>query len=151
MKAPNADAPIMIVTKVKHSNWRIPRIDEEAHHQKYLKEEAERERLRQGTSPDGRELFRKMLYRIGTQLEAGVRGDTILREVEREVRQFAIVREGWARLLSRLYTVSSAKWMELTPTLFSVILIKLIMLERARGMKPIEDSSFDSSHVPLTD
>jgi hypothetical protein len=130
MKAPTSRVPIPVVTKVRRPEWRIPRIDERVRHEKILREEAKLERLAQGTEPHGRELLRKKMYWVGKQLQDGVRGDIILQEVEREVRQFAMLREQWALLLSRIWNVSLARLVDASPTLFSAVLIAIVKFER---------------------
>src|SRR6266496_5579379 len=121
MKARSQGKEFVVVTKVPKLYWRIPRLDEKARLQELGQEEEASQRLGEGTTPQGRELLRKLLFGC----EMGVREGKSIRdmavEIQPQLLEFAMLRKEWSLLISRLWGVGFDQLLEARPYFFAVI------------------------------
>jgi len=121
-----------IVTKTPKKNWRIPRLDEMARRRELEREEALLKQFGEGTTPQGRELLRKLMYNCERQLRDGKTISAVVADIEPEVRQFAMLREEWSLLLSRIAPIRYSHLIEARPYFFAGILVTIVQIRIAR-------------------
>jgi hypothetical protein len=100
-----------------------------------LQQKREEERLKalaEGTTPQGREILRKILWRTERLLN---RGDHTLNEtiatIQDEAGCFKILWPEFARLLSRLWGGKESGWLQTSPRIFA----KLVVLRTTLALK----------------
>jgi len=104
------------VVKRPRQEWRIPRIDAYAQILQQQQEEATLKALVEGTTPQGREILRKILFRTKRLLQGQTQSVAqIVDAIETEVITFRFLQPEFALLLSRVWGGKEEAWRQIEP------------------------------------
>src|SRR6266496_4980111 len=105
MKTPTGRKQSPIVIAVPKRKWQIPRLDEMSRRREVERDESSLKQLGEGTTPQGRELLRKLKFLCKQRLQSGQSIPATAAEAEFHVREFAMLRTEWSLWLSRVYQI----------------------------------------------
>lgn len=123
---------IVPVIKRPRRELRIPRIDA---HARLLAQRREDERIRalcEGTSPQGREIFRKIIFRAERLLEENYPYEQIVITIEGDLKTFEVLRPEFLLLLNRLWGVGIDKLCKASARLIAMLLLYAIRLSNIK-------------------
>ena len=143
MKTPTGRKQSPIVIAVPKRKWRIPRLDEMSRRREVEREEFRLKQLGEGTTPQGRELLRKLKFLCEQRLQSGRSVAATAAEAEFDVREFAMLRKEWSLLLSRAYRVELPILLEARPYFFAWLLVAIVAAEMS--LSPSKRWSLDSA------
>lgn len=119
------------VIKQRRCEWEIPHIDAPA---RLLEQKQEEERIRilcDGTTPQGREILRKIIFRAERMMQDETCSDPqILTTLGKELKLYEILQEEFLLLLSRMWQVDLAKMRKLPLNGIAGLLLLRLKLER---------------------
>lgn len=115
----------VVVTKTPKRFHRIPRLDAKAQLQERQREEKDLQLLAKGTTPQGRELLRKLIWGCQARLREGKTIEEAAAEIEPLVRKFSMLREEWSLLLSRISRFEFKLFADCSSTLFALFLASI--------------------------
>jgi hypothetical protein len=120
------------VIKQRRSHWEIPPIDASTW---VLEQQREEERIRalcEGTTPQGREILRKMIFRAKKMLEDKVGSEAqIVAVLHGEFEIYEILRDEFLLLLSRIWRVDLESVRKLLLKQLAMLLLIRLKLEQA--------------------
>ncbi|MGA3282879.1 MAG: hypothetical protein ABSD57_00270 [Verrucomicrobiota bacterium] len=138
---------IVPVIKRPRRELRIPRIDA---HARLLAQRREDERIRalcEGTSPQVRELFRKIIFRAERLLEENYPYEQIIITIEGDLKTFEVLRPEFLLLLNRLWGLGMDKLCKAPVRVIAMILLYGIRLA-SQITKSAEKSQTNTSGGP---
>lgn len=137
MKARSQGKEFVVVTKVPKQYWRIPPLDARARLQELEREQEALQRLAEGTTPQGRELSRKLLFACERGLREGKSVPDMAVEIEPQMQESAMLRKEWSLWISRLWGFGFDELLEAHPCFFAlfVAIIAAINIDRKKTMR----------------
>jgi hypothetical protein len=119
------------VVKQQRKNWHIPRIDAR---ERLLEQKREEEQIRalcEGTTPQGREILRKIIFRVERMLEDGTPALEIVSSVEGELKRFEILRPEFLLLIHRLWGLSLENLCKAPAKVLAITILLKLKIARA--------------------
>lgn len=120
------------VIRQQRKKWHIPRIDA---HEQLLEQKREEERIQalcEGTTPQGREILRKIMFRATRMLEENSSDSQIIIAVQGELNQFEVLRPEFLLLLHRLWGVSLEKLCQAPAMVIAMLMLLSLKIDRQR-------------------
>ena len=121
------------VLKRPRREWRIPQIDACARLLRQQQEEARLKALAEGTTPEGRELFRKMLYEAEKGIDQNTDRLEIVNLLESRIKGDKPLQPEYALLLSRFYRQPDNKFQTTSPRLLAHLALEIVLCSMKRN------------------
>ncbi|HXR48979.1 MAG TPA: hypothetical protein VN784_16200 [Candidatus Limnocylindrales bacterium] len=119
------------VVRQPRKKWRIPRIDAQAQLLEQKREEEQIQALCQGTTPQGREILQKIIFRAERMMEdKSCSEGQIVAEIEGQLMTFELLRGEFLLLLSRFWRVDPEKLSKVSAKEIAVVMLLYLKLER---------------------
>jgi hypothetical protein len=118
------------VIKCPRSEWHIPRIDAHARLLEQQREETRLAALMEGTTPQGREILRKLIFRAERMLEEKHTILQIVPVIENELNIFECLHSEFLLLLSRLWGGDFDGWYKLRTKEIAILIVFRLKLKQ---------------------
>src|SRR5438067_807392 len=112
------------VLRIPRRQWHIPRIDAAAQRNHQALQEEQLKALAKDTTPQGREILRKLLCRTTRHIQGRTHSiEQLVAMIEKELTLFRALQPEFARLLSRTWGIKEEKWRHTSARSFAMLIV----------------------------